>query len=162
MVHLFYWTEPPRLANCFISVAATPDSSRIGVKEILRKAICGRGSGHVLPFPFLPLPHTPMRRVLSVLVRLPRLFFIGLVRAYQLLLSTHLGRTCRFQPTCSTYAIQAFREYGALKGLVLSVHRLLRCHPWGGHGYDPPRWFGEERPSADDRLRTAEEVEPAP
>jgi putative membrane protein insertion efficiency factor len=86
-----------------------------------------------------------MRRVWPFLVRLPRLLLIGVVRAYQLLLSPHLGRTCRFHPTCSNYAIQALREYGVLKGIVLTVHRLFRCHPWGGHGYDPPRWFGEER-----------------
>ncbi|MFB6232618.1 MAG: membrane protein insertion efficiency factor YidD [Salinibacter sp.] len=88
-----------------------------------------------------------MGRVWSVLVRLPRLLLIGLVRAYQLLLSPHLGRTCRFQPTCSNYAIQAIQEYGVWKGLVLSAYRLLRCHPWGGHGYDPPRWFGEDEPT---------------
>ncbi|WP_103027344.1 membrane protein insertion efficiency factor YidD [Salinibacter altiplanensis] len=103
-----------------------------------------------------------MHRVLSFLLRVPRLLLIGLVRAYQLLLSPHLGRTCRFHPTCSTYAIQAFREYGVLKGLVLTVHRLLRCHPWGGHGYDPPRWFGEEHfgeehPASDYRPRATEE-----
>lgn len=89
-----------------------------------------------------------MRRVLSLLIRLPRLLFVGLVRAYQLFLSPHLGRTCRFHPTCSTYSIQAFREYGVLKGLVLTIYRLGRCHPWGGHGYDPPRWFDEEAPSS--------------
>jgi putative membrane protein insertion efficiency factor len=88
-----------------------------------------------------------MQRVLSVLARLPRLLLIGLVRAYQLLLSPHLGRTCRFHPTCSSYSIQALREYGVLKGLVLTIYRLGRCHPWGGHGYDPPRWFGEEAAS---------------
>jgi putative membrane protein insertion efficiency factor len=98
-----------------------------------------------------------MRRALSLLARLPRLLLIGLVRLYQLVLSPHLGRTCRFHPTCSAYAIQAFREYGALKGLVLTVHRLLRCHPWGGHGYDPPRWFDEEHPAADGRPQAAEE-----
>lgn len=97
-----------------------------------------------------------MRRALFALTRLPRLLFIGLVRTYQLLLSPHLGPTCRFHPTCSDYAIQAFREYGAVKGFVLSVHRLLRCHPWGGHGYDPPRWFGEERPATDGRPRTTD------
>jgi putative membrane protein insertion efficiency factor len=88
-----------------------------------------------------------MQRVLSILARLPRLPLIGLVRAYQLLLSPHLGRTCRFHPTCSSYSIQALREYGVLKGLVLTIYRLGRCHPWGGHGYDPPRWFGEEAAS---------------
>ena len=84
-----------------------------------------------------------MSRVLSLLVRLPRLLLIGLVRVYQYTISPHLGRTCRFHPTCSSYAIEAFRKYGALKGLVLTIYRLGRCHPWGGHGYDPPRWFGE-------------------
>lgn len=87
-----------------------------------------------------------MRRVLSVLARLPRLLLIGLVRAYQLLLSPHMPRTCRFHPTCSSYSIQAFRRYGAIKGLILTVYRLGRCHPWGDHGYDPPRWFGESDP----------------
>ena len=86
---------------------------------------------------------SPMRRLLQFLVRLPRLLLIGIVRAYQLVLSPHLGNTCRFQPTCSQYAIEAFREYGALRGLILTLYRLGRCHPWGGHGYDPPRWFGE-------------------
>lgn len=97
-----------------------------------------------------------MRRFVSFLVRLPRLLLIGLVRVYQYTISPHLGRTCRFHPTCSSYAIQSFREYGALKGLVLTVYRLARCHPWGGHGYDPPRWFGEKSSTAEDRSRTAE------
>ncbi len=90
-----------------------------------------------------------MRRLWSMLVRLPRLLLVGLVRAYQLILSPHFGGTCRYQPTCSNYAIQAFRKYGAVKGLILSVHRLLRCHPWGGHGHDPPRWFGDEEKAFD-------------
>lgn len=89
-----------------------------------------------------------MREVLHFLYRIPRLILVGLVRAYQLLLSPHLGRTCRFHPTCSQYAIEAFREYGAVRGLILTVYRLARCHPWGGHGYDPPRWFGEPSPTA--------------
>ncbi|PEN13824.1 membrane protein insertion efficiency factor YidD [Longibacter salinarum] len=87
-----------------------------------------------------------MSQFLSFLYRLPRLAFVGLVRGYQLLLSPHLPPTCRFQPTCSTYSIQAFREYGAVKGLILTIYRLGRCHPWGGYGYDPPRWFGESLP----------------
>lgn len=81
--------------------------------------------------------------MLRFLYRLPRLALKGLVRGYQLLISPHLPSTCRYQPSCSNYAMQAFEQYGAIKGFVLTVHRLLRCHPWGGHGYDPPRWFGE-------------------
>lgn len=87
--------------------------------------------------------------MLRTLFRLPRLLLIGLVRFYQLALSPHLPASCRYTPTCSQYAVQALREYGALKGTVLAVHRVLRCNPWGGHGYDPPRWYTEPAPSAD-------------
>lgn len=87
-----------------------------------------------------------MRDVLQFIIRLPRLLLIGLVRGYQLIISPHLPPSCRFQPTCSVYAVEAFKQYGALKGLVLTLYRLARCHPLGGKGYDPPRWFGEEPP----------------
>lgn len=58
------------------------------------------------------------------------------VRTYQRVVA---GRPspCRFVPTCSTYAIEALEEHGPVKGSWLSVRRLCRCHPWGGHGYDP-------------------------
>ena len=57
----------------------------------------------------------------------------------------HLYRTlragrpspCRFDPSCSTYALEALESYGAVRGSWFSVRRILRCHPWGGHGYDP-------------------------
>jgi putative component of membrane protein insertase Oxa1/YidC/SpoIIIJ protein YidD len=42
--------------------------------------------------------------------------------------------------------MQALEQYGAVKGTILAVHRVLRCNPWGGHGYDPPRWYGEPLP----------------
>lgn len=45
--------------------------------------------------------------------------------------------TCRFVPTCSEYAIQAIKKYGPFKGSFLAIKRILRCHPWGGSGYDP-------------------------
>ncbi|KTE39025.1 MULTISPECIES: membrane protein insertion efficiency factor YidD [unclassified Sphingopyxis] len=48
-----------------------------------------------------------------------------------------LPPTCRYQPSCSAYAITALRRYGAIKGGWLATKRLLRCHPWGGHGHDP-------------------------
>jgi len=64
--------------------------------------------------------------------------FIVLIRIYQMLISP-LKRvpTCRFTPTCSQYALEAFRKYGPLKGGWLALRRILRCHPWGGSGYDP-------------------------
>lgn len=74
---------------------------------------------------------------------LPRRLLVGLVRLYQLILSPHLGGACNFTPTCSNYAIEALETYGAWKGTILAVHRILRCNPWGGHGWDPPRWYGE-------------------
>ena len=60
----------------------------------------------------------------------------GAVRRYQAL---RAGRPspCRYQPTCSTYAIEALESHGALRGSWLAVRRLGRCHPWGGHGWDP-------------------------
>ena len=64
---------------------------------------------------------------------------IFLVRAYLLLLSPYLPPSCRYQPTCSQYAEEALDKYGALKGGLIALKRISRCHPWGGHGYDPLR-----------------------
>ncbi|WP_311456919.1 membrane protein insertion efficiency factor YidD [uncultured Capnocytophaga sp.] len=63
--------------------------------------------------------------------------FIWLVRFYQVAISPLKPPTCRFSPTCSTYAIEALRKYGLLKGGALALRRIMRCHPWGGKGYDP-------------------------
>jgi putative membrane protein insertion efficiency factor len=71
---------------------------------------------------------------------------ISLVRAYRYFLSPWLGSACRFEPTCSLYALDALRQHGALAGSYLTAGRLLRCHPWCGGGHDPvpekkPRFF---------------------
>ncbi|MDE1461034.1 membrane protein insertion efficiency factor YidD [Spartinivicinus poritis] len=63
--------------------------------------------------------------------------FMLLIRAYQLAISPLLGRNCRFYPSCSSYALEAIEQYGAIKGCWLAVRRLLRCHPWHPGGYDP-------------------------
>lgn len=60
-----------------------------------------------------------------------------LVRFYQQAISPMKPPTCRFTPTCSQYMIDAILKYGAAKGLWLGLRRMARCHPWGGHGYDP-------------------------
>lgn len=71
---------------------------------------------------------------------------IGLVRGYRLVLSPWLGNACRFEPTCSAYAIDALRMHGAFVGAMLSAGRIARCHPWCPGGLDPvpgrrPRLF---------------------
>lgn len=63
--------------------------------------------------------------------------FILMIRFYQRCISPLTPPSCRFTPTCSQYALEAFHKYGQLKGLYLSVRRILRCHPLGGSGYDP-------------------------
>ena len=60
-----------------------------------------------------------------------------LVRVYQVTLSPFIGRQCRFEPTCSKYAIEALREYGAWRGVVMGARRVMRCHPLSRGGYDP-------------------------
>lgn len=67
---------------------------------------------------------------------LKRLFILP-IRCYQLYISPMFPPVCRFTPTCSQYAIEAIRKHGVVKGLYLAVRRILRCHPWGGSGYDP-------------------------
>ena len=62
---------------------------------------------------------------------------IGLVKAYRLLLSPSLGSSCRFEPTCSAYALQALQRHGSAKGSYLTLKRLGRCHPWCAGGLDP-------------------------
>lgn len=71
-----------------------------------------------------------MAKALTALLLLPVLF-------YQNCISPLTPPTCRFTPTCSEYARQALIKHGPVKGLCLAIRRLLRCHPWGGSGYDP-------------------------
>lgn len=59
------------------------------------------------------------------------------IRFYQRFISPLTPPSCRFTPTCSQYAVEALQKHGPIKGLYLAIRRILRCHPWGGHGYDP-------------------------
>lgn len=63
--------------------------------------------------------------------------FLGLIWFYRRFISQYLPDSCRFTPTCSAYALEAFHKWGPFKGLALTVWRILRCNPWGGSGYDP-------------------------
>lgn len=71
-----------------------------------------------------------LRNVIVWLMCLPVWF-------YKAAISPYLPPACRYTPTCSTYAIEALRKHGPLKGSWLAIRRIMRCHPWGGCGYDP-------------------------
>jgi uncharacterized protein len=73
-------------------------------------------------------------KTMLILLSMP---FIALIKLYQWILSPLLGPKCRFTPSCSHYAIEALKKYGFFKGGWLAIRRISRCHPWGGHGYDP-------------------------
>ncbi len=61
----------------------------------------------------------------------------GMVVLYRYTLSSVMGRTCRYAPSCSEYALEAIRRHGSWTGSWLALKRFARCHPWGGHGFDP-------------------------
>ena len=74
---------------------------------------------------------------------------IQLVRLYRLAISPWLGSNCRYDPTCSAYAIEALQVHGVLRGTGLAIKRIGRCHPWGRSGYDPVPPASDERSSKD-------------
>ena len=76
-------------------------------------------------------------RMVGAIYRLPQKILVTLVKGYRLLLSPWLGSSCRFEPTCSAYSLQALQQHGAAKGSYLTLYRLARCHPWCNGGYDP-------------------------
>jgi hypothetical protein len=69
--------------------------------------------------------------------RIARAIAIAPIAIYQRAISPAIPRRCKYEPTCSRYAVEAIREYGILRGLVLAGWRLLRCNPWSHGGYDP-------------------------
>lgn len=62
---------------------------------------------------------------------------IGIIKLYKIFISPLLPPSCRYTPTCSEYGLQAIKKHGPFKGGWLALKRISRCHPWGGHGYDP-------------------------
>ncbi|MGX1573385.1 membrane protein insertion efficiency factor YidD [Cellulosimicrobium funkei] len=81
-----------------------------------------------------------VRLVVDLLRRVPALTLIGMIRAYQSVISPMTGPTCKYYPSCSQYALTAVRRHGALRGTGLALWRLLRCNPWSLGGVDdvPP------------------------
>ncbi len=85
---------------------------------------------------------------------------LGLVRFYRLVLSPLIPPRCRYSPTCSEYALEAVQLHGGLRGLWLAIRRVMRCHPFGGHGFDPvpgPSHRQDEKDTGPDKqLRDAQ------
>lgn len=79
----------------------------------------------------------PFQQIKKVLSQLCLRFFLGCIWVYQKILSPFKPNCCRFTPTCSAYAKEAFLLHGVIKGAMLSLKRILKCHPWGQSGYDP-------------------------
>ena len=91
-------------------------------------------------------PGAAVARMLSALHDLPRRTLVAGVLAYRFALKPWLGNACRFEPSCSAYALEALRRHGAMAGAALGTARLVRCHPWCEGGLDPvplqaPRLF---------------------
>lgn len=85
-------------------------------------------------------------------------FFLGLIRVYQYCFSSFMGRSCRYHPTCSAYAAGSIRKFGAGRGMLMAVLRILRCHPWHPGGYDPVpetwadvKFYGREKTISSER-----------
>ena len=78
-----------------------------------------------------------MQQLLGIVKKIPAQVAVFFIRCYQLVLSPHFPSTCRFEPTCSQYGVEAFSKYGFFKGFSLTAKRILRCRPGGPHGYDP-------------------------
>lgn len=74
---------------------------------------------------------------MKVVLKILAFPFIVLIKLYQWIISPILGPKCRFTPSCSQYTLEALKKYGVFKGTWLGIKRISRCHPWGGHGYDP-------------------------
>ena len=70
-------------------------------------------------------------------MRIISVIFIGIIRLYQQLISPLFMPRCRYTPTCSEYALNAIRKHGSFRGGWLTIKRVLKCHPFGGDGYDP-------------------------
>ncbi len=94
-------------------------------------------SKDILDFNAVVLSTKPKNRFVETLKKVSIFPFIVLIKFYRTCISPYTPPACRFTPTCSEYALQAFRKWGPFKGLYLTVRRILRCHPWGGSGYDP-------------------------
>jgi len=75
--------------------------------------------------------------LLQFILKIPEKLLIAFVYFYKYSISPLYPSTCRYSPTCSTYMVEALKKHGAIKGFFLGIKRIGKCHPWGGHGFDP-------------------------
>tara|TARA_B100000989_G_scaffold11775_1_gene8063 strand:+ start:108 stop:365 length:258 start_codon:yes stop_codon:yes gene_type:complete len=75
--------------------------------------------------------------MLNIFEKSIKILILTLLKTYKLLISPFLGTNCRFLPSCSDYAYEVITEKGVIKGSILAIKRLTKCHPWGKSGYDP-------------------------
>jgi putative membrane protein insertion efficiency factor len=78
-----------------------------------------------------------MNKVANIIKAAVGGFFVFLIKIYQYVISPVLPNSCRYTPTCSQYGIEAIKKHGPFKGGWLTLKRIARCNPWGGHGHDP-------------------------
>lgn len=78
-----------------------------------------------------------MKAFIDVIKKGIGFIFLLLIKIYQYFISPLTGASCRYTPTCSQYGAEAIKKYGPFKGGWLTLKRIGRCHPWGGHGHDP-------------------------
>jgi putative membrane protein insertion efficiency factor len=78
-----------------------------------------------------------MKALWDIIKQIVGFIFLLLIKIYQYLISPLTGASCRYTPTCSAYGVEAIKKHGPFKGGWLTIKRIGRCHPWGGHGHDP-------------------------
>jgi putative membrane protein insertion efficiency factor len=80
------------------------------------------------------LSKTEYFRIIKIVFSFP---FLLLIKIYQYCISPFTRSSCRFVPSCSQYGIEALKHFGPIRGSILTIWRIIRCNPWGSHGYDP-------------------------
>lgn len=78
-----------------------------------------------------------MKKLTAKLSELTTFILLGLIKFYKYVISPHTTRACRYEPSCSSYGLEALQKHGPIYGSYLTLKRILSCNPWGGYGYDP-------------------------
>ena len=122
-----------RLAVAFIYLS----DELVATAELEEKSACAHLRKTILMKPHNSRISTAWVFVTGILRKVFSFFLLVPIYFYRICISPLTPPSCRFTPTCSAYALEAIKKHGPIKGLYLAVRRILRCHPWGGSGYDP-------------------------